>query len=129
MHPFFVCFFFRNKKNEKRHCQRCVRRKYASLGRERELAVGPVYFFKHELENPKDCNAVAVFQDRDFQHKRCYLRRPDAFVVAKLFRKNLIQGLCDMKVKGPVARWSRQTCPQQKCKFGFRCIDTPDIIH
>ena len=86
-----------------------------------ELAVGPVYFFKHEPENPKDCNAVAV--------KRCYLRRPDAFVVAKLFRKNLIQGLCDMKVKGPVARWSRQTCPQQKCKFGFRCIDTPDIIH
>ena len=86
---------------------------------ERELAVGTVYKIKHEPENPKDSNAVAVFQDRDFQHKQCNLRRPDAFVVAKLFRRNLIQGLCYMKAKCPVDRWRSQTDPQQKCNLGF----------
>ena len=46
-----------------------------------------------------------------------------------LWRSNSaeIQGLCYMKAKGPVERWSRQTGgPQQKCNLGFRCIDTPD---
>ena len=66
--------------HEKRHCQRCVRRRYASLGTER---IGLRARILKSLRILKTVTLSQFFQDRDFQHKRCYLRRPDAFVVAQ----------------------------------------------
>lgn len=46
----------------------------------RKLAVRPVYYRKHEPENPRDINANTVYQNRECEEKkRCYLRRSDAF--------------------------------------------------
>lgn len=95
----------------------------------RELAVGPVYYLKHEPENPRDINAIAVYQDREYEEKRCYHHRPDSFVISKLFRQNLVQGPCYLKAKGPVERWHRHTGPEQKCNLGFRRSNHEQVIN
>lgn len=89
----------------------------------RQLEIGSIYFLKLEEENPRDHNAVAVFEDRQTRHCKAYLRRCDALVISKLFRDNLIHGCFYLKPKSGLDRFSQRTGPAQKCNIGFQTSD------
>jgi hypothetical protein len=89
----------------------------------RELSVGSLYYLKHEHDNPKDPNAIAVYQKRDLKTRACYLRRTDAHIISKFFKQNMIEGPCYLKAKAQVEKWKKSTGPQQRCNIGFKCRD------
>lgn len=87
----------------------------------KQLEVGPVYYCKQEQENPKDPNAVAVFEDKTLHRRVCYLRREDA----QKLKDVLIcaHGLCYLKAKMRAEKYSKFKGPMQNCNIGFKCSE------
>ncbi|KAL4221567.1 hypothetical protein ACF0H5_019824 [Mactra antiquata] len=84
----------------------------------RQLDVGPIYYCGKEEGNPKDPNAIAVYEDKNLRHRVCYLRREDA---AKL--KDIViysQEPCYLRAKFGPEKFSRFKGPQQNCNIGFK---------
>ena len=94
----------------------------------KELTVGEIFYCQSEPENPKDVNAIAIFDDKKFTHKKAYLRREDAATVAQLFKDNVIKDICFLKPKSSVSKFKKRTGPMQLCNVAFLCPDDKVIL-
>lgn len=88
----------------------------------KEMAVGPVYYCKPEINN-HDLQAVAIYQDKDCNRKAGNLRREDARKIRQLFSNDFILDTCYVRAKGSAEKFSRRTGPLQNISIGFRIQD------
>lgn len=88
-----------------------------------ELEIGPVYYCKPDKNNPYDASAVPIYDEREHRNIKAYIRREDACFVSKLFEKGLVHGLCYVRAKAKIERYSRRTGPMQNISIGFKCSE------
>lgn len=82
----------------------------------KQLVVGAGYKLKREADNPKDSNAVAVY---DADIKKAYLKRECAFAVTKIMEMNL-SNLWLLKPKEDPIVKGKRIGPQQRCSIGCK---------
>ena len=83
----------------------------------KQLAVGEGYQLKWEQENKYDVNAMSI---TDHGRVYAYLKRENAFVVAKLMKEGYVTDTCYIKPKEDPEVLNRRTGPQQRVNFGCK---------
>ena len=87
----------------------------------KQLEVGPVYYCSKEPNNPKDQNAIAVYEDEPCRRRICYLRREDAVKLKDII--TYAKGPIYLRAKFSAEKFSRFKGPMQNCSIGFKCSD------
>jgi hypothetical protein len=86
---------------------------------QREMEIGPVFYWSHEPTNPRYANVVAMYSGRELTRRACYVQQSDASRVKDVLK--FAHGPCDFRAKSRAEKFHRFKGLMQRCNIAFKC--------